>query len=221
MQCDHSPKALVIGDIHGCADELEELLGQVPDLHSRQVISVGDIIHKGPKSRKALELLEQHHAWSVLGNHELKFLKYVEHGFSGHPTMDPLKEQLGDRLDYWCSYLKNLPSYIETPDWLIVHAGLVPHLHPRDTSLQLITNIRTWDGLGDVLESDHDPAWFECRSDKKLVIFGHWARRGLVVRPHEIGLDSGCVYGKQLSAVMLPERTLIHVDAHHTYVAIT
>jgi len=57
--------------------------------------------------------------------------------------------------------------------------------------------------------------WFEVpgrRSARETVVFGHWSALGLTIKPHLIGLDSGCVWGGQLSAMCLEDRALLQVQ---------
>ena len=61
------------------------------------------------------------------------------------------------------------------------------------------------------------PPWFDFYTDDKLVVFGHWAAQEGVVRENAIGLDTGCVYGKKLTALVLPERELVSVKARKQY----
>ena len=65
-----------------------------------------------------------------------------------------------------------------------------------------------------------NPSWYELYRLSKLVVFGHWAKRGLVIRKNVMGLDTGCVYGNQLTAVVLPEKTLFQVPAKQIYEAV-
>jgi bis(5'-nucleosyl)-tetraphosphatase (symmetrical) len=217
MFLEHNKPALVVGDVHGCSLELEDLLAKANfDPQDRQLIFVGDLIHKGPDSVGVLEIAKRYDAKIVLGNHELAFLKYVRKP-AKHKGFNQILKQMGNSASKWIAYLRQWPLFLETPDWLVVHAGLVPGQHPSESKSYLLVNMRTWDGKGDILENDEDPAWFDLYHGEKLVIFGHWARRGLVWQNRVIGLDSGCVYGNQLSAVTLPERQLIQVQAREVY----
>lgn len=57
--------------------------------------------------------------------------------------------------------------------------------------------------------------WFDVpgrRSAGDTIVFGHWSALGLLLRPHLIGLDSGCVWGGKLSAVCMEDRSLLQVD---------
>ena len=88
----------------------------------------------------------------------------------------------------------------------------------EDMDPYVLLSVRTWDGKGEDLNNPEDPAWFECVTWPKTVIFGHWAAKGLVDNvPGFIGLDSGCVYGKYLSAYCLEERKFYSVPAARPY----
>ena len=62
-----------------------------------------------------------------------------------------------------------------------------------------------------------DDPWYESYTGETTVVFGHWARPEPVVRENAIGLDTGCVYGGRLTAVILPERNLVSVPAKRAY----
>lgn len=217
MYLHKSKPALIVGDVHGCSRELENLIDEADfKPKERQLVFVGDLINKGPDSVGVLEIAKRYKALAVLGNHELAFLRYAKRG-GNHQGFNKILDQMGGAVHQWLRYIRSWPLYIETPDWLMVHAGLVPGQHPSKTKSYLLANIRTWDGKGDVLERESDPAWFDLYRGSKTVIFGHWAKRGLVWQDRVIGLDSGCVYGNRLSAVLMPERQLIQVPAKKVY----
>ena len=99
----------------------------------------------------------------------------------------------------------------------MVHAGLQPKHHPKDTHPRILTTIRTYDGKGNSLNNPYDPPWFDLYKEEKLVVFGHWSKLGLIQKSNVIGLDSGCVYGNALSAVILPERRIVQIQARKAY----
>jgi hypothetical protein len=215
------PRRLIVGDIHGCADELAELLFRFKFMpgHDR-LFTVGDVIGKGPKAREALELLKQFGALSVLGNHEQHLLDAA--------ALPPARRterhafylaSLGRDRAYWLDQIATWPLYIEEPDLLIVHAGLEPGVdHPSKMNRRLLTTIRTWDGKGENLNRQgEDPPWYECVKPGKTVVFGHWAERGLVDLPRFKGLDTGCVYGRELTAWCPEEKKFHHVTARKAY----
>lgn len=220
------PRRLIVGDIHGCADELAELLFRfkfMPGYDS--LFSVGDIIGKGPKAREALELLRQFGARITLGNHEQHLLNAA--------ALPPAKRterhafylaSLGKERDYWLDQIARWPLFIEEPDLIIVHAGLEPGVAELSKMRpKVLQNIRTWDGTGDNMNRQgEDPPWFDCLTPPpaKTIVFGHWAERGLVDLPRFKGLDTGCVYGRELTAWCPEEKKFHHIPARKAYASI-
>src|SRR4051812_25086429 len=69
-------RLIAIGDIHGCHVEFAELLDQLDLKSDDRLILLGDLVNRGPDSLRVLDLARSHHAISLLGNHELRLLKY-------------------------------------------------------------------------------------------------------------------------------------------------
>jgi bis(5'-nucleosyl)-tetraphosphatase (symmetrical) len=212
-------RTILIGDVHGCSEELAELLKAVSfDDKSDRLILLGDAINKGPDSLGVLHLIRDNKAECLMGNHELGFLNWLEANIPlGRSGFDRVKEQLGEELLTWVGWMKQLPLFIEGADFLAVHGGLVPGVALNEMSARMLTRIRTWDGKGEDINNPNNPAWYEFYHEKKLVVYGHWAARGLNVRANTIGLDSGCVWGGHLSALILPEKKIVQVKAKKTY----
>jgi bis(5'-nucleosyl)-tetraphosphatase (symmetrical) len=215
------PRRLIVGDIHGCADELAELLFRFKFMPGHDVLfTVGDVLGKGPKPREALELLRQFGARSVLGNHEAHCLKAAATPAAKRtPRQKEYLASLGAERDFWVGQIASWPLYIEEPDLIIVHGGLDPAAAKlSEMRREVVISIRTWDGKGEALNRPgEDPPWFECVSPAKTVIFGHWALRGLVDLPKFKGLDTGCVYGRELTAWCPEEKKFHHVTARRPY----
>ncbi|MGK5091958.1 metallophosphoesterase [Deltaproteobacteria bacterium TL4] len=212
-------RTLIVGDVHGCLRELKDLLEKLKYRKDQDsLIFIGDLINKGPCSLEVIKTVRDLKAQVILGNHEWGFLKYLKDGSYAKDGFPKVEAALGDELPYWKAWFEQFPRYLETSDYLVVHAGFVPGIHPTCTSSRILTTIRTWDGAGNDLNNPvKDPAWYELYHEKKLVIFGHWAKQGLILRPNAIGLDTGCVYGGELSALVLPERTIVQVPAYQIY----
>ncbi len=212
-----------VGDLHGCVDELEDLLssfGFVPG--SDQLFSVGDILGKGPNSLGVLIRLKQLHATIVLGNHDAHGLKAASLPQGERKANHQLYlDSLGPAREAWLTEIATWPLFYEEKDFLLVHAGLEPGVsHPSTMHREILLNIRTWDGVGQNLKIESNPPWFECVTPQKIVIFGHWAKRGLVDLPHFKGLDTGCVYGRQLTGWCLEENRFYQVPARRVYAEI-
>ncbi len=212
-------RSIFIGDVHGCLPELEALLTKCQyNQKNDQLYFVGDLINKGPYSREVLEFAWNHRSQVVIGNHELALIRLVETGGNwGGSTLDKVKLALGKDLKFWIQWMKTLPSFIEKDDFILVHGGLIPNKKPKEKDREVLATIRTWDGTGKDLNNETDPAWYELYRKKKLVIFGHWAKNGLIQRANAIGLDTGCCYGRKLSAYILEEQKIVQVDALMAY----
>ena len=200
-----SSRTLFIGDVHGCADELRSILDIVRPTRG---ILVGDMFRKGPDNNGVWALIQQWNLEAVLGNHDLVLLKKER---TDHP----------EDLLQW---LSGLPLWIDgkhirsnrTVKWRAIHAGVNPFKPKSTTRLEAITLRRYPDD-----KSDRSPFWWQIYSKKRLIIYGHDARRGLQDhRPKTLGLDSGCVYGNGLTGYFLEENRLVHVPSQKVYVAV-
>ena len=211
-------RTLIIGDVHGCSQELDQLLDKLqPDPERDRIVFIGDLINKGPDSRGVIERFHQLGARSILGNHEHRLLQQAN--IKGHKSRSfrHLVRSLDSAFLPFVKEIESWPLYIEEDGVLIVHGGLVPGQHPSETPTETLVNIRTWDGKGENLQNPKNPPWVDLYTDDQLVVFGHWAALGGIVRDNVIGLDTGCVYGKKLSALSLPERKIVSVKARKTY----
>lgn len=210
-------RTVVIGDIHGCHRELMELLDDVGPGRQDRIICVGDVITKGPGNRDVLEFLRRTPGCeSLLGNHEHMLLKYQQ----GLPVALKREhfqtiEELGGDFDSYMQWIMTWPHYIELEDYLIVHAGIRPDRPLVQQSVDDLTELRCLDGPNP--GSRHGTPWFERHDDSRTVVFGHWVFDTPLLLKNAIGLDTGCVYGGWLTAVVLPERRLVSVRAREAY----
>ena len=211
-------KTFIVGDIHGCFKEFLALLEKANyKAQTHRLILVGDIINRGPSSLKILNWVKKTGTEMVCGNHEHFFIKAIREKIPLNPIFKKLKTNMKEDLNDWLKFLSALPFYIEEKDFLVVHGGLVPGEHPQHSNPQLLMNIRTWDGKGEDIKKESNPAWYNYYKDSKLVVYGHWVKQGLKVRRNTIGLDTGCVYGHKLTGILLPERKIIQVPALKKY----
>jgi bis(5'-nucleosyl)-tetraphosphatase (symmetrical) len=215
-------RTLIIGDVHGCHKELKKLLKKVgADPKQDRVIFIGDLINKGPSSCGVWELYREMEGLSLMGNHELSLLELVQGKFHKHSKyLDALHQDFCSHFDEFVADVWNWPLWLEDHDLMMVHAGLVPGLHPDQTDPWHLVTIRTWDGEGEDLKNEKNPPWFDLYDGEDLVVFGHWAALGGLDRPKLVGLDTGCVYGGKLSCLILPERKIVSVKANKAYASI-
>lgn len=206
-------RCIIFGDVHGCVAELDRLLKEVEVTGEDDLLSVGDLICKGPDSRSVLEwAMGTPNLRCVLGNHEARLLDRWQAGVAPErgSSDEAVVRQFGDRQEGMMQFLATWPLYLEAEDFFVIHAGIDPRIpHLADQSRRDLTTIRIPEGM--------DVPWYDAYEGGRLAVFGHWARREPVIRPNAIGLDTGCVYGGALSALILPERRLVSVPAAKVY----
>src|SRR5882724_3463661 len=184
-------RTIVIGDIHGCYDELIALLKKVDLQAGDLVVAVGDLIVKGPKSREVLDLFIKHDQFSsVIGNHDLALVKHWRgECVSLKSSQEAARRELEQGGDHYFQYLNALPFKADLGSHVVVHAGLRPGVPLEEQSQEDLTELRT---LGPDRTSRQGLPWYEVYADAKIALFGHWPaaepRRGRSA----IGLDTGC-----------------------------
>jgi hypothetical protein len=202
-------RSIFIGDVHGCARELSELLDRLGPTAGDAVYFVGDLVARGPDTRGVLRLFRELGAKGVLGNHEARLLDVRRARRAGEPTprMGPTHEELLASLpDSEWTLLEALPLYLEVPehDAVVVHAGVAPGVPLERQDAWTLTHIRSVEA-GVPSAHPGEESWSVAYRGKPHVVFGHDARRGLQLRSHATGLDTACVYGEQLSALVVPK----------------
>ena len=210
------PRTIVIGDIHGCADELDDLLNQINLKADDRVVAVGDLIVKGPKNREVLDrFIEDSRFSSVIGNHD----RIIRQHFRGEPVrlnkpQREAAEQLTKDEERYAGYLRTLPYTIDLGSHLVVHAGLRPGVSLDEQSASDLTEIRT---MGADPSRRKGVAWYDVYRGEKIVLFGHWPAPEPRRAERAIGLDTGCVYGGRLTAYIIESDEFVSVPAHHVY----
>ena len=209
-------RTIVVGDIHGCYDELMALMEKVNLGEKDRVVSVGDLITKGPKSKEVLELfMTDARFTTVIGNHDLALRrKWNGEDIELKPAQKETHKELRAEKDAYASFFNRLPFTIDLDTHLVVHAGLRPNVELYSQTTGDMTRLRT---LGPDRESDEGTPWYHVYYGDKIVLFGHWPspepRRG----KKAIGLDTGCVYGYQLTAYIIEEEEFVNVTAKTAY----
>jgi hypothetical protein len=209
-------RTIVIGDIHGCYDELNELLNKLALLPEDRVIAVGDLTVKGPKNRAVLDLfLTDPRFSSVIGNQDLAL---VRHWRGENSKLKSAQAKAFTELktddDRYLRYLASLPLMINLDSHVVVHAGLRPGIALDEQSADDLTELRT---LGNDRTSREGTPWYEVYEGPTTAFFGHWPASKPRVAKCAIGLDTGCVYGGQLTAYVIETSDFVSVDAAAAY----
>ena len=212
-------RTIIIGDIHSCAVELQELLDKIEFQKGKDfLLFIGDLIGKGPYPLETFLIYKKTGATCIMGNAELAFLKNQQNPSFLKEYIETTKKTMGKVYQEFIEEAFNFPHFIETENYLAVHAGLLPHKKPYEMDLENLTKLRT---IAHPQQPSQRQAWFESYHDKKLIVFGHWAALQGVFRDNVIGIDTGAVYGHKLTALILPSKTLVQVQSKKIYLAIT
>ena len=229
----------IIGDVHGCCDELEQLLQQLgyeknddkPWTHprGRKAIFVGDLVDRGPRIvdtlRTVMSMSEAGCALSVPGNHDIKLKRKLEgrdvtvsHGLDR--TLTELEQQTPEFRAGVQKFLDGLVSHYVFDDGRLVvaHAGMKAEMQGRGSA-----KVRDFALFGETTgETDEFGLpvrynWAAEYRGRASVVYGHtpvpepeWLNR-------TINIDTGCVFGGKLTALRWPEKELVSVPALQTY----
>jgi len=255
-----------IGDLQGCYDPFRRLLDKIVfDPNEDLLWITGDLVNRGPRSRKTLRYVRSlgEAAITVLGNHDLHLIALandIRQAGSNYESLEKIlaKDDCGELID-WLRF-RPLAHYSTDLNTLMVHAGIPPQWTVDDTlecAAELENALRSdsyvdfleemygdkprkWsDNLtgnqrrrfivnsltrirmihkGGALDFSHkgppdDAAnglipWFAVEDAKwrcTRIVFGHWSALGLIVNDDLIAVDTGCVWGRQLTAVRLDQ----------------
>ncbi|HEV7764223.1 MAG TPA: polynucleotide kinase-phosphatase [Thermoanaerobaculia bacterium] len=234
---EHGPFDL-IGDIHGCFDELQTLLQSLGyDVtettarhpQGRKAVFLGDLVDRGPKTPEVLELVmnmvESGDALAVPGNHDVKLMRALQgknvkvtHGLA--ESLEQLALRPPEFRARVTSFVDGLISHFVLDDGKLVvaHAGMKQEMQGRGSG-----RVREFALFGETTgETDEYglPVRYNWASDyrgRALVVYGHTPVVESEWLNGTICLDNGCVFGGNLTAMRYPERELVSVPAARVY----
>lgn len=229
----------LIGDVHGCADELEEMLaalGYVRDeagvFHHparRKAVFLGDLVDRGPRVpavlRIVMGMVAARTAFAVPGNHDMKLVRWLSgrnvrlaHGLER--SAEQLAEETPEFRERVAHFLDGLPSHLVLDGGGLVaaHAGMKEEMQGRSTG-----RVREFALYGETtgeLDEFGLPVrlkWAASYRGSALVVYGHTPVREPELLNNTINVDTGCVFGGRLTALRYPERELVSVPARQAY----
>jgi hypothetical protein len=215
-----SSRTIVIGDLHGCYDEARALLDKLAVSASDRVIFAGDLVDRGPKRRECVELAMKYEC--VLGNHEESHLQQRKRKDADlHPDHLESRKVLADEHYEW---FRKLPKVIHLPEFgaAVVHAGAMPGVPLAQQDAYHLLHVQC---VRPPERKSYWPSkapadfrfWTQLWRGPERLIFGHTVVDQPLVTEHAVGIDTGCVYGRALTAVVLPDWELVSVPARQTY----
>jgi serine/threonine protein phosphatase 1 len=214
-------RLIAVGDIHGCHSEFSELLGQLELKEGDRLVLLGDLVNRGPSSTKVIDLARGAGAVSLLGNHELRLLKFRKTGDRKYIKEHDTETFEALRPEDW-AYLEGMPLTFEEPELntVFVHGGFLPGEPWQRQSPEVVTRIQVIDKDGRPRKrADYPdaPAWADLWGGPPFVVYGHTPRPEVYRLKWSLGIDTGCVLGGHLTAYILPERRILQVKARQRY----
>jgi protein phosphatase len=238
---DHGPFD-IIGDVHGCYDELTELLeklgcqsdegGFYRPPEGRKLVFLGDLVDRGPKSpevvRLVMEMVARGDALAVPGNHDIKFMRaiwgkkvQITHGLAESlEQFEAYEEYYRGFSRIAADFIDKLVSHYLFDDGKLVvaHAGMKESMQGRGSG-----KVREFALFGDTTgETDEFGLpvrypWAQEYRGKALVVYGHTPVPEPEWLNRTIDIDTGCVFGGKLTALRYPELEFVSVQARQTY----
>jgi protein phosphatase len=232
----------IIGDVHGCYEELSALLEQLgygiesgpagPKVippNGRKAVFVGDLVDRGPKIpevlRLVMKMVEEGTACCVPGNHDMKLMRKLKgrdvqltHGLAD--STEQLEKETPEFKQAVIKFLDDLVSHYVFDDGKLVvaHAGMKEEMQGRGSG-----KVRDFALYGETTgETDEYGLpvrynWAAEYRGKAMVVYGHTPVAEPEWLNRTINIDTGCVFGGKLTALRYPEKELVSVPAQQTY----
>lgn len=214
-------RLIAIGDVHGCYEELGELLTVLNPTPDDKILFLGDLINRGPNSHRCLEIARTLRAKSLLGNHEFRLLRYR---LTRKPEilkeMDRATLKQLQPADWEYMSQMDLYHYEEAFDTVFVHGGFLPDRPWRSQPASVVTNIQVvGPTLGQIRRTDapNAPFWATLWKQSPFVVYGHSPSLEIIRHSHSLGIDTACAAGGKLTAYVLPDKKIVQVQARKVY----
>jgi serine/threonine protein phosphatase 1 len=214
-------RLIAIGDVHGCHLELADLISKLELGRDDRLVLLGDLVNRGPDSCKVLDIARANKAISLLGNHELRLLKYRRTNDRKYVKEHDLDTYEKLRPQDW-AYLEAMPLTFEDPELNIVfvHGGFLPNEPWQKQAPEVVTRIQVVDQDGHPAKRSAAPGaplWADLWNGPPFVIYGHTPRPEIYKLKWSVGIDTACVMGGYLTACVLPEKRFVQVKARRAY----
>lgn len=200
-------KIFAIGDVHGCARELAELLAMLPIEPDSTAVFLGDYLDRGPDSKGVIDLIldlrKRCQVIALKGNHEDMALEFLDRPDSigaalfilngGSATLASYSDGQGGYAipESHRAFLRELRLCWESENHFFVHAG-VPDAPLKELDPEAEAELMLW---------IRAPFLRNQRRWEKIVVHGHTPVEAPEIKPNRINLDTGCVYGNRLTAM--------------------
>jgi bis(5'-nucleosyl)-tetraphosphatase (symmetrical) len=229
-------RTIVIGDVHGCVDELQDLLNLLALVSDDRIVLLGDLIDRGPDPAGVVSLAKRIGAESVIGNHEEKALRWRKHETRRKLVpnyKNPMPPIHPDRLAEWAkipeehwAWIGNWPTHIHIDrQWTAIHAGCLPDISIEGQAVNDLMRLRyvkttitggiTKHKMASILPDGSQPGsipeaqvahWTSLWSGPRSIVYGHYVWPAVNRTTNTLGLDTGCAFGGRLTAAIFDGR---------------
>ena len=214
-------RTIVVGDVHGCWEEFQQLLSKVDFQPDDVLVSVGDFLDRGPGSWNVAHFFrDTPNAYSVVGNHERRVAGTIrgtsQPAWSQKQTLSLIEES---STEGWGEFIESLPAVLETDHAIITHARLDPAISLTEQDAYFTAAVG---GPSVTIELDGNgvPLWYRAMSIDKPVCMGHVGYDRIELVPDGLyALDTKACQGGFLTAVIFPEGKVMQVKAARDYVS--
>jgi len=217
----HGGRVIVYGDLHGCLDEFRALRAKVDPAEKDREIIIGDLLDKGPHGVETLRFARRKGIECLMGNHEYKYVRYRRHhlhemrtGRKNPMTFGPNRMRMYESLEASdFDYMESMPLYIKIDNLTLLHAGITNDLDLETATPKKLENVLY------IRQLHPDGRWISGGQNVAGAV--HWSERydgnqGVIVYGHDdfdevkvdacaIGIDTGCVYGNKLTAIIFED----------------
>jgi len=200
-------RTIIVGDVHGCADELQRLLDHVRFSDVDRLYFTGDLLSRGPDPEGVLAIMRRAGGRGVRGNHEEALLRWRRRAAEPAPpdqrrSHRALAERLDDR--DW-QLIESLPLWLDVPQHGIrlVHGGVIPGVPIDEQPADALLSMRYLGPHNEPIEKGGSVLWGTRYQGPPHVVFGHNAQPEPQLHPWATGIDTAAVYGRRLTAMVL------------------
>jgi serine/threonine protein phosphatase 1 len=209
-------RTIVIGDIHACFEELQDLLDLISFTENDELISIGDLVDRGPYPKEVVTFfMKQENAHAIMGNHEDKHIRIFDGELDPSYSQIICRDQLGSFYKTAIEYFRTLPLFLRRHDFWLVHAGLLPNIPPNQQPRNTLLRGRMpW------MSSNYDKShggWWRHYTGTDSVVYGHSVFHDVHIENNTYGLDTGVCHGQRLSAMILETRQIIQIEAREDH----